>query len=394
MNRRIFTRILAATTLAGMTGIATAQTATVLNAFDADIEGWQIQFNTDSKVVAGPTWDGVGGIDIDVTGDGGTNTVGISDAFNNTGVFPPTGSGGVSDFYGLDGLEYDISVTTTGTPGTESIAFYLNGRGQNFSFGGLGSQSITTDGTPATIVVPFSAIASPDIPAFVSAVPIYGIQVNPPSGDTWTIKITEVRSYGAGVAERYLGRFNDTNINGGLDGVRIGYRADAIVNGFTADPGSAGVGFTHVPGAGVDGAIEFIIEENGGSGGPGVVFFQGIDANTEFRSRPLDLSNYTRMDAVVSCDSTDGSTPYMKHYVQTTSGFNFQDDGAQTVNLPDDGQFATYTFDISALVDMNNVQRLGLEFGESASGQTATIRIDTIRLYSLPSSVTDWQTFD
>ncbi len=388
MKQTHFTHVIAAGVLAAMTSFATAQTANTLNTFDSDAEDWLVDFTNGTVNATGPTFNGSGGIEFEVTGDG-AEFAGLADGFNNGGAFPGDG-GGVTDLFGLDGLEYDMSITTDGTPGTASVDFYVKGNGQGFLFLSQGAQNVPTDGTPQTVFAPFSGLAVPDLNGYIATLPQYGFQVSPPNGETWTITVTEVRSVGAGATERFLGEFNDAGLNSGLDGVRINFRENAIVNGFLADPGSTGVGFTHVPAAGVDGAIQFVLEENSpsGDGGPGIHFVEPVSGSTEFRSRPLDLSNYTTMDIVVSADSSDSTTVFMQAYAQTTSGFNFQTFGS--VNLPDDGSFATYTFDMTALTDLDVVERFGVEFGEPAVGQTATIQVDTVRVYNTPASVMDW----
>lgn len=352
---------------------ATAQAPRVIYDFELGDEGWAWAYNGDPIFTSA-----VGGALVFTTPAGAVFPAFAEDS-NNTSA-QVWGNASCTPLTAVSALEFDIGYV--GADPTITLQFYAQAD-STYDYVVLGSAAITGNAGVQTVTVPLTNLT--DIQR--ARVRQFGFQINneQTASADWTM--SEVRSAGATPGtDRTLVTFQDTKADGGIEGMFVNFSNAAIVGN---NGGQNNTGITQVNESGTDGVIQFTTQfVDGATGGGALTFGNGFgapfDPSLGYLNRPIDITGYDRLEAVMKATGPAGAPVTMQLFAQTTGSYTyntFDVDGS----LPRDGAFHTLSWDLNtggpAIAERYYSQVVGFNLREVASGESpVTIQIDEIRL--------------
>ncbi len=367
-----------------LAGAGIAQSPHVLNDFESSDEGWAVWYGSFSS-----PWVENGKLMWESDGTQGA----IRDSYNNTNAVFQPGAGGI-DLTGLSALEF-VNMVYTGDAPTIKVEFYVKAS-VNDTFKGsadlIGHDVTFTAGIPQTVTVPLENLT----PTEIAWIRIYGVTIRTATSTAiWSLD--EVRSIGTPLQERYFARFSPESPDGGFQSVFVNFGGNAI-------QGYDGVvnydGFSIVPDAGVDGALQFVSiggatnPDNGSPIGGAIAICNGAgnigSGNGTYYSQPTDISNYQYMEWLMKAEGVEGASTAIQLYVQTTSGWSIYNTlGGSPFILEADGQWHKLTGDLTSVESPDWVFTNGINiYGHPTD---LTIQIDHVRGHNdQPTDIRNW----
>lgn len=367
-----------------LAGAGLAQAPHVLNNFEEGTEGWELGFGTINNI-----YNENGKLFWETDGTGGA----IRDNYNNTGAVFQPGAGGV-DLTGLPYLEF-VNLMYTGEDPTIDVEFYVQAS-VNSNYKGsaqlIGHDVTFTAGIPQSVTVPLASLSEVEI----AWVRVWGVNVRAHTSlALWSLD--EVRSLGPPLQERYIARFTPESPDDGFQSIFANFGLEAI-------QGNEGIqnqdGFSLVPDAGVDGAIQFVsiggAMSGGNPAGGAIALCNGAGnfgiSGSSYWSRPTDISNYQYMEWLMKAQGEEGASVDIQLYVQAGGWAYYHVLGGSPVNLPADGEWHKVTGELTGLPAIDNVQTIGLNlFGHPTD---LTIQIDHVRGHNdQPTGIGSWELY-
>ncbi|MBE7487606.1 hypothetical protein HS121_05025 [bacterium] len=336
-------------------GSAQSQSPRVLNNFEGGTEGWFQNFGTIAAISSASG-------ELHWTSPEGT-TGAISDSFNNTGAFYAPTAGGV-DLTGMTALEFDVWYT--GADAAIGVQFFVQASpGSNYVALGPDVTLIAGDSS-ATIRVPLTGLTA----AQKAYVRTWGMNIRTHAGEA-SFFLKEVRSSFDcfPLTSRIMATFAPGSPDSGLNSAIVNFDNTAVQGN---DGGQNASGLSVNPGAGVDGALEWV--DLGGSAGGAITIFNGFSQG--FNGRPSDLSNYDNVEWV--CKATGSDATVTAQLFLQTGNFSYQVAG--NLVLPVDGQFHTLKGVLAGIPNIDVVQTIGINLGGHASD--LTVQVDQVAMTS------------
>jgi hypothetical protein len=251
----------------------------------------------------------------------------------------------------------NVQFFTQATPGSNFLA--------------LGPDLAIAPGAAATYSVPLTGLTGDQI-AYMRTI---GMNIRDHLADgnlTWTL--SEVRSVGTPLTTRTIADHNGGAAD--FDGVICNFDCGAI---------SGGNGGQNNSGMAVGGgALQWT--DLGGGPGAAITWGNGTqNAGGSFNARPVDLSNYNFVTIRMSAIGNDASVG-VQFYMQTASGFTYQQYPESNVNLPVDGAFHDIVIPLANFTNRSFVDTNGINlFGHTSD---LFINVDSVIYSQVPEPAT------
>ncbi|MGL4512472.1 MAG: PEP-CTERM sorting domain-containing protein [Lacipirellulaceae bacterium] len=362
----------------GWSASALAQSPGVLYTWDhafgagagANTEGWSFGFGSNAGTTVSNGTDGVltiteasAGLDWAVT-DGFNNYKESAARSNLGGAFAIGGA----DFLGLDGLEFDIQHNGTGAINGQVFLQPDDGSGCC----AFRTQPITVNpGGPQTLSVDLNAFGL--TPGEFKYVRAMGIQIfgNAEAAPlTW--QLSEIRSTGTPLTTRVIA----DHTTGSLQNAVVKFDNTGI-NGSTGTDNQVGL-------QNLGDGLRWVDLANGPGGA--VAWGNGNVQAVGYGSRTMDLSNYDFATVRMRATGGAGADPTLnvQFYAQHADRADNNEFDFQSIDLvlPVDGQFYDLVFPISAFVDKDLTQWIGLNLQTHAGNMD--IRVASVVLSQIP----------
>jgi hypothetical protein len=344
----------------------------------ANVEGWEFDFGGTGQSV---TLDNLIDGELTVTETNQQNWA-IRDNFNAIRESSFPGDFGGLDLTGLSAIEIDIEHNGLATYGGEIFAHTPLAGSGCCDFDVLGSFNVAPG--PQTISVPLTGLTA-DKQAWVRTLGIHVYEHTWDGGGgplTW--KISDVRSVGPELSERYL---SPHETPGDLDGVVVKFDGAAMTGSPADDTQPAGL--TIVPNDIGGQALRWV--DLGGGPGLALAWGNGRDGllAVDYHTRPTDLRNYRFVEVRMRAQPGAGadSEVGVQFYTQSAvPGDEFIYQSAGDLLLPADSAYHILKFPIRFLDGLGQVQWHGVNLASHAGNMD--IRVDYIRFaVPEPSSI-------